>query len=100
MAYQQRASGGYRQRASFPITTALVQDLNTICEATGLTMAQVCVRACEVLAQRYVIQGHFTREPRPFLGTEFAREAAQPPQAKQPPAGQGTGGGRGVEHGA
>jgi hypothetical protein len=79
MAYKQRNEGGFRARVSFPVHSALVADLNAICEGTGHTMAHICETACRLLAQRYVIEGHFTREPQPWpAGFEATIESDLP----------------------
>ncbi len=57
--YQQRANGGFRARASFPITALQVQGLNVICEKTGLSFAAVCSCAVNKVIADYVQQGCF-----------------------------------------
>jgi hypothetical protein len=49
MAYTRNASGRFRLRASFDIPPQLVEQLNRLCERTGLSMASLCQFACERL---------------------------------------------------
>ncbi len=57
--YQQRKNGGFRARASFPITPMQIQGLNVICEKTGLTFAAVCARGVDKIIADYVRDGVF-----------------------------------------
>lgn len=42
MAYKQKADGGFRMRASFPVTPDLVMQANKACEIEGVSMYQLC----------------------------------------------------------
>ena len=58
--YQQRANGGFRSRASFPITPEQIQGLNVICEKTGLSFSALCSCAVNKIIADYVQNGSFT----------------------------------------
>lgn len=57
--YKQRPNGGFRARASFPITPLQIQGLNVICEKTGLSFAAVCARGVDKSIADYVEHGVF-----------------------------------------
>lgn len=50
MAYKKTPDGRFRLRASFDIPAELVERMNGLCERTGLSMASLCLFACERLA--------------------------------------------------
>lgn len=50
MAYQQRPSGGFRMRASFPVSSELVQLANRACEIQKVSMAELCKQALSAYA--------------------------------------------------
>jgi hypothetical protein len=52
MAYRERNRGGFRCRASFPITTELIVAGNAICERTGISFAELCQRALRAYVDR------------------------------------------------
>lgn len=42
MAYKQRADGSFRMRASFPISSELVERANRVCELEDTSMYRLC----------------------------------------------------------
>lgn len=59
MAYKPRPDGNFRMRASFAIKRDHVIGLNTICEATGLPLSELCGIAIGHLVAHYVQGGQF-----------------------------------------
>lgn len=88
MAYTRNAAGRFRLRASFDIPPQLVEQLNRLCERTGLSMASLCQFACE----RLVAQAGGSLDPIPDRlpgGGEAATTAPSGPSARGKADGRG-----------
>lgn len=82
MSYQMRPDGRFRLRASFDIPAVLVERMNALCERTGLSMASLCLFACERLAAA-AESGDLETAIAP-AGSTGGGEAENPPSSGSP----------------
>lgn len=59
--YAKKANGGFRLRASFPITTESVESLNALCAKTGLSIYALC----DIAVRRLIADGDVSDAMRP-----------------------------------
>ena len=50
---KKNANGGFRARASFPITPQMIIRINEVCEQQGFTFAKACQEAMELYASSF-----------------------------------------------
>lgn len=61
--YEQKKDGGFRLRASFPITPELIMKANRVCELEGLSMYSLCRKALAEYVENALALERMPHEP-------------------------------------